>query len=397
MPGDKIKYFWLPRIALKLFMGIMVVGIVIIAPYDYSVLYYNWAMIQVSKNLLRHADYSTAIAILQVYRHNAQSFDQNSLLNLGHLHLRIGNYEQAYELLCDHVSRRPDDRLAHFFLGETLARQNRQEEAVSHWRIAGAEPYFVRIAWELLENRPDDAEAALQIALAIKPTDPKAHQAYGFLLDRSQQYTRAMAHYLTAYENSKDPEFLVSIGVDFLRQGDAHSALEVFKQAYELKPADGIYAVHVGDAYRAAGEMQDALLWYSKGARLVPDWEPLPLRYIGEVLMEQGHVDEAIHHFDLALQRSPDSSPNTPILYFRLAQVRESLSDYEGAAKALENAIHFDPHNALYHLVLGKLLLHQGAIARAVSELEMAKQLSVPGTEIFDDAQQLLDKAYASQ
>lgn len=397
MQGDKTKYFWPPRIALKLFIGIMVVGIVILAPYDYSVLYYNWAMIQVSKNLLRHADYSTAIAVLQMYRNDAQSFDRSSLLNLGHLHLRIGNYEQAYELLSDHVSRRPDDRLAYFFLGETLARQNRQEEAVSYWRLAGAGPYFVAIAWELLENRPDDAEAALQIALAIEPTDPKAHKAYGFLLDRRQQYTRAMAHYLAAYENSKDPEFLVSIGVDFLRQGDAHSALEVFKQAYELKPADGIYAVHVGDAYRAAGEMQDALLWYSKGARLVPDSEPLPLRYIGEVLMEQGQVDEAINYFDLALQRSPASSPNTPILYFRLAQVRERLSDYEGAAEALENAIHFDPRNALYHLVLGKLLLHQGAIARAVSELEMARQLSVPGTEIFDDAQQLLHKAYASQ
>lgn len=64
MQEDKIKYFWLCRIALKVFTGIMLVGIVVLASYHYSVLYYNCTMIQVSQNLLRHADYATAIAIL---------------------------------------------------------------------------------------------------------------------------------------------------------------------------------------------------------------------------------------------------------------------------------------------------------------------------------------------
>lgn len=74
-----------------------------------------------------------------------------------------------------------------------------------------------------------------------------------------------------------------------------------------------------------------------------------------------------------------------------------SLDNYEGVAKALENAIHFHPRSAHYHLGLGRLLLDQGAVGQAVSELEISKQLSTPGTVIWSSAEQLLEKVHASQ
>lgn len=121
----------------------------------------------------------------------------------------------------------------------------------------------------------------MKTALAINPTDPDAHKAYGLLLGQRQDYDRVIAHYLVGYESSNDPNFLISLGVNFLRKGDTQRALDSFLRAYQPTPKEGIFAVHVGDAYQATGNLQDAFAVYYEGAQLVPDWEPLPHRYIG--------------------------------------------------------------------------------------------------------------------
>jgi tetratricopeptide (TPR) repeat protein len=91
----------------------------------------------------------------------------------------------------------------------------------------------------------------------------------------------------------------------------------------------------------------------------------------GEVCLDQGQPDQAIHFFRLALareSRSPKSLTGIGKAYVR-------KGDPAQAARYLAQAIAFEPDNAAFHYQLGQAYLKSGRREEGTQELTAAQQL----------------------
>lgn len=87
---------------------------------------------------------------------------------------------------------------------------------------------------------------------------------------------------------------------------------------------------------------------------------------LGTVLVEQGRIDEAVEHYQSALELGhPDAGP-------ALGDVWRRLGDVDGALRILRDAVERSPGSAYAHRSLGVALAQHGDLAEAQRELEAA-------------------------
>ena len=95
----------------------------------------------------------------------------------------------------------------------------------------------------------------------------------------------------------------------------------------------------------------------------------LPLRNDAALLhLELGHTTEAIQHFAVVVQQSPDSA----VAHYNLGTAIERTGAIAEPAMHYERAIALDPTYATAHVNLGTLRVRQGRLAEAVHEYEAA-------------------------
>jgi tetratricopeptide (TPR) repeat protein len=120
----------------------------------------------------------------------------------------------------------------------------------------------------------DKAAALLKESIELDPA--KAAQAYNYLgfmwVDRNLNLDEGGA--MIRHALDLEPEngaFLDSLGWFYYRKGEYGKALsELLHAADLLKPADPVVFEHVGDTYRALGNMSEALLFWQKAVNLDP-------------------------------------------------------------------------------------------------------------------------------
>jgi tetratricopeptide (TPR) repeat protein len=164
-----------------------------------------------------------------------------------------GDYDAAVELLKQILAQRPDEALPHFELGYAYSELKRNAEAAAEYRRA-------------LELNPSLVAAHLNLGLVLLASDPAA-------------------------------------------------AVESFRRAAALAPAEPRPRYLAGQALERAGKPQDAIEEYNSGLSIAPRDQPLKFA-LARALLAAGRTADAESRFREAIALDPSgavsAAPNRP-------------------------------------------------------------------------------------
>jgi tetratricopeptide (TPR) repeat protein len=179
------------------------------------------------------------------------------------------------------------------------------------------------------------ATASLEEALSLAPS-ADTYQALAELRLRANRLEEAEQLIRQALElDSTRAERWGELGSIQMSRNEPRAALESFQQAAQRNPDLPGIQFHIGRAYRALGEAENARLAYEE-----------------------------------AIRRNPSDTE----AYNNLAALLEEQEPVQAIA-LLERAVALAPTVALYHANLAALLLKSGSVKRGKAELELAERL----------------------
>jgi|GEM_PF-5855678 len=156
--------------------------------------------------------------------------------------------------------------------------------------------------------------------------------------------------------------------------------------ALEVDPNSSSAHYRLGEAYRALGQLDCALIEYGKAKELNSflsgDTADLASCYFGmaRAYAAEDNWEAARWQYEVGLQMRSDAQA-----YASLSDIyRYQLRDLPTAAGYLEQAIALDPNQAWWHISLGEIYLNQEKYGHALFELQTAIQLGDRVTEITD-------------
>jgi tetratricopeptide (TPR) repeat protein len=191
---------------------------------------------------------------------------------------RSAEYTDLEALWRDAVAVVPGNARAYDHLAAALTEQRppRYEEADSLFRRAIALDSTYMPAWtnlaaiDVKRGRLADAQALLERVLKINPSYVHAEEMLGETLSRAGKPTSAIERLEHVVASFPDDESLVALGVAYAEAGRAGDALSTFQRALSINPSRA----------DAAG-------------------------YVGSILLDQGHLPEAIGYLETAARRGP--------------------------------------------------------------------------------------------
>ncbi len=231
------------------------------------------------------------------------------------------------------------------------------------------------------------------------------------MLIRAGSYSQAIECFnqMTS-EGYRNAELYNLVSEAYLKSGDIKQAYDALRTATKLEPAAednyvdlaalcldnenydlGLEILDVGihyvpNSYRLyvqrgfmlvmRGRMEDAEKEFRTASRLAPD-KSLPYIALGEVWMQLGQAQKAA---DMLREKSQAPGANFLIPYvFAEALIRSGADAGSPSAaeaiRALENSIRLNAKYSHSHAELGKLLLKEGELNRAIPELTLATEL----------------------
>jgi tetratricopeptide (TPR) repeat protein len=197
--------------------------------------------------------------------------------------------ERAIELYRRAARLDPRSSRAHAGLANALVQR------ALRWPYGGAQSArsFNRLKDALAASQQDNPRTAALLARAMRmakkavelaPSDAAARKSLAFAHSARREFSPALEEYRVAV--GLDPDAwgaMINMGEILEIEGRAAEAVAMFEQAYdamartrvapdaEASPRRPELGIHIGDAYRARGALQESALWY----RRVLDAEPL--------------------------------------------------------------------------------------------------------------------------
>lgn len=196
----------------------------------------------------------------------------------------------------------------------------------------------------------------LQAAVRLDPSDPEARIALGLALAAKGMQNEAVAQYRKALELDPGAYVLgVLIGDALAAQAKWESAAREYQRV--LDRADDVARAHLGLAlcFENMKSKAQGLIQAAPGKSTAPrDWK-----------------DEAAHHF----QRALDIAPDMVSAYVGLSGVLVEKGHVDEALARLKAAAKIDPRDAEVHYRLGIVYEMKGLSSDALREFERALQL----------------------
>ncbi len=216
---------------------------------------------------------------IQLYQQVLQQQPNHAeTLNLmGVVACEAGNLREGKDFYQRAVTARPDFAEAHCNLARALEMLGQPIGAMSHYRTA----------------------------LSLKPNDTEVHHKLGNLLVNQGRVEEGMGHFRQALAiKPKDANAHINLGVLFARTGQSDAALNHLQQAIHLQPDLAVAHAHLGHILSGQGRLDEAACCFQQALTL----SPTPDLYfiLGKTREEQGQTENAIVHFQAALQLKPD-------------------------------------------------------------------------------------------
>ncbi len=275
-------------------------------------------------------------------------------------------------------------------------------------------------AAQRLVDRGHADEALTQLA-ALDQKAPGVAQAKGQAFYALGRYAEAEAAFASAAaQDPKDLQAIQMRGLSLFRLGRPAAAIPLLEQAQQFGPETRVdpayvlalcyldtkryedarrtFALQYGFAPESAGAYLLAARMllrrdyvpiaaeYAKKALTIDPALPLAHLLLGEVALYGNHLEEATAEFELERARNPLNGA----VYDRLGDAYSRAGEYQKASQSLQRALLLEPTATGPYLLLGKVLLKQGAPANAMMYLERARTMD-PGNFMTHN---LLGQAY---
>ncbi len=302
------------------------------------------------KNLQAHLARSSAL-LMQNDREKAHqelnyittTYPQNAeaRFQVGFLAWQEQDYTKANQVFNDLRKANPEDLRGLVGVVETLAGQNRLQDAIAEMKkAADAEP-----------DRRD-----LKIAL-------------GNLYVRDEQYDKAIQLFegvLT--ENPKDAAMLFRLAETYRRKGDLNKSIDLFRRSSQAAPNDTNPLLQLGLLLDGTGRREEAKPIYEQILKINPA-HPVALNNLAFIKAEEGvDLDQALTMAQRARQTLPNSTDIADTLGW--VYIKKNLSD--DAVRLFTDLVRKDPANPMFRYHYGMALLQKGDRPSARRELETA-------------------------
>ncbi len=211
----------------------------------------------------------------------------------------------------------------------------------------------------LLNRKPSGSASAreyFKAAVAIRPLCPRANYLLGVSAERFGHFSEATAAFRRAIEC--DAQFVdahLRLSALLRAKDDFDGAIHHGRRAMQLVPNSPAPACLLAAAYTARHDIVTAIAYYRKALSI--DERALPaLLGLGELLREDGRIDEA----KSLLKKAVDSAPNNSAALYQFGLALLAAADHSGAAAALQKAIDLAPQDPAAYVGLGMVHRAQG-------------------------------------
>mgnify|MGYP001046782597 FL=1 len=297
-----------------------------------------------------------------------------------------------------------DDVLAMKDLDAVLDEKNRKTLGAAELSYALSAKGWIMFA----RDRASEARAAFDEAVKVDQRNVSALVGQGEVLYSDSRHTEALTRFDEAV--TKDPSSLPAVigsaktKIALERLADAKAQLTVARQkapkdmsvalwlarteealgnkkvaedlfstAVDLVDPQNPDAIHAYAAFAkflaSQGKTADAAAKLEEARAKLPD-SPALQRALGEVAAEQGRFQEALEHFQVALEKNPSDLGTR----FLLGRTYRRMHKLDLAAKALDEVAAIDKEYPSIALERGLLFEESGDVQKALEQFESASQ-----------------------
>ncbi|MBN2491410.1 MAG: tetratricopeptide repeat protein [Planctomycetes bacterium] len=240
--------------------------------------------------------------------------DFEALTSLGAIWTdHLGDREKGLAYVRKAASVNPENAIAHFNLGVTLAQEERYAKAIAEFEAAiERDPrsvdalVYLGDCQELLQDWPA-AAAAFKRALEIRADLPAAQKSLGNVLRAMGDRAGAIRAFEAAARlDPRDAAVRVSLARLVAEEGDLERAITIDREAIRIQPDSAQAWYDLGVALTNAGQCPEAADAFREAARLRSDLPQLRRAY-GVALGICGNAAEAVEELKAALELAPES------------------------------------------------------------------------------------------
>jgi tetratricopeptide (TPR) repeat protein len=269
--------------------------------------------IALAEALIQAERLAEAIPVLEEVE-RAHPDDLRTVLRLGFLEFESGDYEDARRRFARALELNPEQHEVDYFLGVTLRRLNRPDEAIAAF-----------------ERVPDTHERF-----------PEARTQIAGIYEKRGEFERAIAEVERARSHGEARPLDLYVASLRSRAGDFEGALAFLQGLLDASPDDAELLYNIGVIHGEAKRTDDALRWMERALEKQPDHAGA-LNYIGYTWAESGtNLDKAEEYISRALQIRPDDGYITDSLawvYYMRARALDASGRSRDARVLLERAI----------------------------------------------------------
>ena len=195
---------------------------------------------------------------------------------------------------------------------------------------------------------------------------------------RQGQWEKAIEQYhLVLKINPENLAAMQNLGLAYQSKKDYGRAIETF---CKIKKIDGLFVpayISLGLVYAQKGCYDDSQHEYRQAIVLEPNNLVAHLN-LAAVLAKQKKFAQAIR----AARRGLKVSPSNPHLHLVLANIYCAKQKYSLAVRELKKVLHLQPQTPVARIMLAMALAHAGRFEEALSQMQIAKDLNSPPSEI---------------
>lgn len=293
--------------------------------------------------------------------------EPEDLLRLASNYHAIGEAELALPLYQRLLETHPDlsglrEALTAIYLqSDDRQRAAEQLQALAQRQPTNFLPHYYLALMALEDRRLEDALAAFQQVIILRPEDPSNYLKIALIHLNLRQPAQALAileRVRQRFRASFETELYSGIALTDLERYDdavrAFLAAEVIANATAPNSLTADFFFQSGMAYERAGRWEDAAVQFEKAIELRPDFSEA-LNYLGYMWAEQGaHLPRAEELIRRALEIEPDNAAYLDSLAWVLHMAGRSAEALPHQLRAVElidkpDPILFDHLGDIYH------------------------------------------------
>jgi len=296
------------------------------------------------------------------------------------VYLQAGTLDTVDRLISGAIIQFPDETIFLRKRVELLELQGKYEQAA---RIAAVverkvgetpETMLVKIQSLIRDDRREEALALAERGMEKYPEFQRFSSIYGDLLIQIGRREEALEYFKQQIKNEPENLTVISSLLDTaIELGRWSEALEYLNKMLEERQTVSLLKKAV-TVYEALDQMENAVAYAGKLASEYPD-NPSAVKTYIELLLETGNEGQAVNYIDRRINEDPSAEVKSLLLYFRarlaqdqeeklnylqsallenmqntgalieIAELYESLEEYNKAIRYLRQAIALNPDN----------------------------------------------------